>query len=126
MRSMMIGINRVLAGAVVLTFCLFSTAWSVDQIAGDAANGRRLYLAVGCFECHGRHGQGGNFNYPAPVLAQTLLPLEAFKALVRLGPNDMPAYVEQVLSDQDVADIHAFLRSLPGRRPTKDIPLLNQ
>jgi hypothetical protein len=30
------------------------------------------------------------------------------------------------LSDQEAADIHAFLRSLPGRRPVKDIPLLNQ
>lgn len=94
--------------------------------AGDAVNGRRLFLAVGCFECHGRSGQGGRFNYPAPALAQTPLPLVAFRALVRAGPNDMPAYAERVLSDQDVADIHAFLQSLPGRRPAKDIPLLNQ
>jgi hypothetical protein len=31
-----------------------------------------------------------------------------------------------VLSDKEAADIHAFLRSLPGRRPPKDFPLLNQ
>ena len=82
-------------------------------------------LAVGCFTCHGRSGQGGSYNGPAPALAETKLPLEAFKVFVRLGPNDMPAYTESVLSDKDTTDILAFLRSLPGRRPAKDIPLLN-
>lgn len=119
--------NEGLGSAVAaLMLCVCSSVWSGDKPAGDATNGRRIYLAVGCYECHGRQGQGGHFNYPAPVLARTQLPLEAFKALVRLGPNDMPAYTERVLSDRDVADIHAFLHSLPGQRPTKDVPLLNQ
>ena len=100
-------------------------AWAQTAPAGDASNGKRVYLAVGCFTCHGRSGQGGSYNYPAPALAETKLPLEAFKVFVRLGPNDMPAYTESVLSDNDTADIFAFLRSLPGRRPAKDIPLLN-
>ena len=111
-------------GLAMLGAC--SAAWPQSSPAGDAANGKRVYLAVGCFTCHGRSGQGGALNYPASVLAQTALPLEAFRALVRVGPNDMPAYSENVLSDKDLADIHAFLRSLPGRRPAKDIPLLNQ
>jgi mono/diheme cytochrome c family protein len=100
-------------------------AWS-QSAQGDAASGKRVYLAVGCFTCHGRSGQGGAMNYPAPALAQTALPVEAFNTLVRVGPNDMPAYSESVLSDKELADIHAFLRSLPGRRPAKDYPLLNQ
>ena len=37
----------------------------------------------------------------------------------------MPAYSEKVLTDQQVADIYAFVQSLPGRRNPKDIPLLN-
>ena len=103
-----------------------NAAWSQTAPAGDAANGKRVYLAVGCFTCHGRSAQGGRYNYPAPALADTKLPLEAFKVFLRVGPNDMPAYAESVLSDKDAADILAFLRSLPGRRPAKDIPLLNQ
>lgn len=39
--------------------------------------------------------------------------------------NDMPPYPEDFLSDKDVADIYAFWRALPGRRPVKDIPLPN-
>jgi mono/diheme cytochrome c family protein len=110
---------------VALTLAGAGAGWCADEPTGDAVKGRHLYLTVGCFECHGRAGQGGRFNYPAPALAQMPLPLLAFRALVRAGPNDMPAYAEQVLSDQDVADILAFLRSLPGPRPPQGIPLLN-
>jgi mono/diheme cytochrome c family protein len=92
----------------------------------DVANGKRAYLAVGCFTCHGRAGQGGAYNYPAPALAQTRLPVEAFTVIVRAGPNDMPAYSDAVLSDKELADIHAFLRSLAGRRSASELPILNQ
>jgi len=115
---------NVALGLAALGAC--SAAWSQNPPSADAANGKRAYLAVGCFTCHGRSGQGGAMNYPAPALAQTALPFEAFKIFVRVGPKDMPAYSEKVLSDKDLADIHAFLRSLPGRRPAKEIPLLNQ
>jgi mono/diheme cytochrome c family protein len=102
-----------------------STAVAQDAPAGDAANGRRLYIAVGCFTCHGRSGQGGSFNYPTPPLARTAWPVEALRAFLRVGVNDMPAYAREVLSDEQVADIHAFLRSLPASRAAADIALLN-
>ena len=103
----------------------FAFASSAQEAAGDAANGAKVYVAVGCFTCHGRSGQGGNFNYVTPVLAKIQWPVEALRAFLRVGVNDMPAYSKEVLSDSQVADIHAFLRSLPGPRPTADIPQLN-
>ena len=99
---------------------------SPAEEAGDAANGKRVYLADGCFTCHGRAGQGGALNYPAPPLAQLEMPVEAFVAFLREAPNDMPAYSAEVLSDREAADIHAFLRALPGRGPASEFPLLNQ
>ena len=102
------------------------SARAQDASAGDPANGKRIYLADGCFECHGRAGQGGAFNYPAPPLAQIEMPVESFQAFLREAPNDMPTYSTAVLSDSEAADIYAFLRSLPGRKPVKDFPLLNQ
>ena len=51
--------------------------------------------------------------------------IEALRAFLRVGVNDMPAYARQVLSDEQVADIHAFLSSLPASRSAADIPLLN-
>jgi mono/diheme cytochrome c family protein len=100
-------------------------AFSQDAPQGDAAAGKRIYLADGCFTCHGRAGQGGAYNGPAPILAHTALPFEGFKGYVRNTAGDMPTYSEAVLSDKDVADIYAFVESLPGPRSAKDIPLLN-
>jgi mono/diheme cytochrome c family protein len=93
---------------------------------GDAASGQRIYLADGCFECHGRVGEGGAFLGPAPAIARVELPAESFVAFLRDAPNDMPTYSASVLSDKEATDIYAFLQSLPGRKPVKDFPLLNQ
>ena len=120
---------RVFAAAFVCTAAMFGAGWSgaqaQDAPAGDAAKGKAVFLKEACFTCHGRAGQGGAYNGPAPVLAQTALPLEAFRAQIRNPVNDVPAYSDAVLSDKDIADIYAFVKSLPGSRSPKDIPILN-
>jgi mono/diheme cytochrome c family protein len=117
--------------AVVAVVVIFlaggrNAAIAQDQPAGDPVNGKRIYLADGCFECHGRAGQGGAMNYQTPALAKLELPVESFVAFLRAAPNDMPAFSAAVLSDKDATDIYAFLQSLPGRQPVKNFPLLNQ
>src|SRR5712672_1045342 len=96
-----------------------------DAPPGDAAEGKRHYLATGCFTCHGRSGQGGAMNGPAPILAKTAMPFDGFKGQLRQPSNDMPAYSEKVMTDKQIADIYAFVESLPGPRPTKDMKILN-
>jgi mono/diheme cytochrome c family protein len=118
--------TAVLAAAVFATIGFSPAALAQNAPIGDTANGKRVYLADGCFMCHGRAGQGGAMNYPAPAIAQVEMPVESFVAFLRDAPNDMPAYSTAVLSDKEAADIHAFLQSLPGRKPAKDFPLLNQ
>jgi mono/diheme cytochrome c family protein len=110
--------------AAALALGGFSLGSGAQEPVGDAANGAKVYVAVGCFTCHGRSGQGGNFNYVTPVLAKIQWPVEALRAFLRIGVNDMPAYSKEVLSDQQIADVHAFLRSLPGPRSTSEIPQL--
>src|SRR6202451_4152058 len=87
----------------------FAAAQAQDAPAGDAANGKRIYLADGCFTCHGRSGQGGAYNGPAPILAHTALPFDGFAGQVRNPVNDMPSFSNAVLSDKDMADIYAFV-----------------
>ena len=103
----------------------FAPARAQDAPPGDAANGQRVYIADGCFTCHGRSGQGGAFNGPAPSLAKTEMPFDGFKAQLRDPANDMPAYSTAVLSDQEIADMYAFVQSLPAARSAKDISILN-
>ena len=112
--------------AAALTLNAFEVpARAGDAPPGDAVNGKRTYLAVGCMYCHGRAGQGGAMNYPAPPLARTELPLDGFQGVLRDSLRDMPAYTESVLANNEIADIYAFLQSLPGPRPAKDIAILN-
>ena len=122
-RSLSIGASLI-AGALVIGAAVVP-ARAQDGPRGDTANGKRVYLAVGCMYCHGRAGQGGAMNYPAPPLAKTELPFDGFKGVLRDSLRDMPAYTEAVLADKDIADIYAFLQSLPGRRPSKEITILN-
>jgi mono/diheme cytochrome c family protein len=124
-------LHRLLIGmclAMLLDVCGAGLHTAVAQEAptGDARNGKRLYLATGCFECHGRVGEGGAFNGPAPVLAGSELPFESFKYQLREPLNDMPAYSEAVLADNDVLDIFAYVKTLPGPRPPVEFPLLRE
>lgn len=108
----------VYAGAAVQPAC------AQDAPAGDAAEGKRIYLRVGCFTCHGRSGQGGALNGPAPILAQTAMPWEGFVNQLRHPLNEMPAYAEIVMPEKQIADIYAFLQSLPGPLPgAKDMAI---
>ena len=119
--------NRLLAAGCAAALSLYgamAAGRAQDAPLGDAVNGKRVYLATGCFECHGRSGQGGAFNGPAPILAKTALPFDAFKAQMRNPSNDMPAYSEKVMPDRQLADIYAYLQALPGPRPVKDISIL--
>jgi mono/diheme cytochrome c family protein len=90
---------------------------------GDAANGKRLFMTVGCYECHGTTGAGGG---PAgPRLAPNPLPFIAVKAKVRTASGRMPVFSEAVLKDSEIADIYAYLRSIPTGKSGRDIDLLN-
>ena len=93
-----------------------------DAPAGNAENGRRLYEDFGCWACHGREGQGG---VAGPRVGPDPIPFAVMTRYVRRPGGQMPPYTEQVVSDQNLADIYAFLRSLPQPRPVGEIPLLN-
>jgi ubiquinol-cytochrome c reductase cytochrome c subunit len=90
---------------------------------GNAENGKRIFLKIGCYECHGTVGQGtlaGARIGPPRLNLQTLL------RYVRRPAGQMPAFTEKVLSDQELTDIFAYLKSIPEPAPVKDVPLLNQ
>ncbi len=90
--------------------------------AGSAEKGKTAYAQHGCWQCHGFAGQGG---VTGPKLAPDPMPLEAMSAFVRNTRGGMPPYQKAILSDADLADIHAYLQSLPKARDYKSIPLLN-
>jgi ubiquinol-cytochrome c reductase cytochrome c subunit len=91
--------------------------------SGNAKAGRQTFVAVGCFECHGYSGQGAETG---PRLAPGPMPLAAFRQFVRTPPASMPHYSRKVLSDDEVADIHAYLASIPKPKSSQEIPILRK
>ena len=91
--------------------------------AASAEKGKAAFVKNGCWQCHGFMGQGG---IAGPKIGPDPIPLPALNAFLRNSNGAMPPYMEAVLSNEDVADIHAYLQSLPKPVDYKSIPLLNQ
>jgi len=91
-------------------------------VAADAGKGQTAFMKYGCWQCHGTVGQGG---VTGPKLAPDPIPLEAMSAFIRSSNRQMPPYREQVLPNEDLADIHTYLSSIPKPPDYKTIPILN-
>jgi mono/diheme cytochrome c family protein len=103
-----------------------------DASAGEAAAGERLVTLYGCTECHGPDLGGTTFidgmpfaRVPAPNLTAGApggaFTDEEFETAVRHGIGRdgrklfvMPSQDYTYLSDDDVADILAYVRTLPA------------
>lgn len=92
------------------------------QPSGNAAHGKQLFAVDGCYECHGYQGEGGGFD--GPKLAPDPLPYSFVLRQLRSPLRAMPVYTSEVLSDGDVADIYAYLRSIPPAKSVAAIPML--
>ena len=93
-----------------------------QQKAGDVANGKQIYMRNGCYQCHGTVGQGG---LAGARLAQTKMTLAGFTAYVRNPPpGSMPPFRAKVMSDQELADVFAYVQSVPPPVPLANIPIL--
>src|SRR5262245_52621489 len=80
--------------------------------AADATKGKAAYLKFGCWQCHGTEGQGSPVTSQGKVLAPDPMPLETFIAFVRSTNRAMPPYSEQIVSDEDLTDMHAYLSTI--------------
>jgi mono/diheme cytochrome c family protein len=101
-----------------------STAYAQDKSpVGSAERGFHAYMKYQCYTCHGTVGQGADRG-TGPKLAPNPFPFAAFELQVRRPRQDMPAYRKEFVSDQELADIHAYVASIKPGPEVKDIPLL--
>ena len=115
--------QRSLAVVRIATLFLPVLAAAQSASSGNADNGKRLFLRDGCWECHGFAGQGGR---DGARIGATSLTLQGVIRYVRRPTGSMPAFTDKLISDQELTDIYAYLKSLPPVKAAKDVPLLNQ
>lgn len=106
-----------------ITIFLLAAAAMAQTPPGDMKRGKDLFTKYSCYACHGFSGQNGNGARLVPMkFAQA-----AFIAYVRNPPraNQMPSYSAKVLADSDLADIYAYIKSLPDSAPPPaTVPIL--
>jgi mono/diheme cytochrome c family protein len=102
----------------------FSTAMLGQQTPGDAARGKDYFTKYTCYGCHGFSAQNGPGRNRLNPMTFTLA---GFIGAVRApGNTQMPTYSAKVISDQQLADIWTYVKTLPNAPDAKDIPLLQQ
>lgn len=89
--------------------------------AGNIEKGKETFKKFGCSACHGYTAQGGT----GPRLAQNPITYAAFVRYVSRPKRSMPPYGDQ-LKESELADIFAFIKSVPPSPAPKDIPMLNE
>lgn len=83
---------------------------------GDAGRGQDLYT-VHCAQCHGGTGEGGVSGAQATVPgARGRDPILIAQA-VRTGPFQMPPFDTDLIADEELDDLVAFLEDRPSNSP---------
>ena len=120
--------------SIVLPLAVIGFSLSVSlaqELEGNVESGKKLYNAYSCYACHGYTGETARVR-----LNPLLFTLPDFIDYLRDPPEmpggfgmgfSMPAYAGPDVSEQDLADVYAYVSSLPSTSlDLEDIPLLNE
>src|SRR5262245_17621391 len=91
-----------------------SFALGQNAPTGNAANGKQLFEKQNCYYCHGTAAQGGR---DGARIAATPLTVAQFTRYVRRPTGAMPAFTAKLLTDEQLADVYAYVKSLPAAQP---------
>jgi cytochrome c oxidase subunit 2 len=83
---------------------------------GNPANGQNLFFSLGCNVCHGDQGEG----LVGPTIAMTIVPLDRVITQYREPLEAMTEFPPDQVSDDEIADIYAWLQTVP-RPPDADV-----
>src|SRR6202035_120785 len=87
----------VFAGTLVLSAIgLVGQATQASKLskaqAGNIESGKRAFTKYGCYECHGREGQGSAVT--GPRVGPDPVPFEVFAQYLRKPAGEMPPYTD--------------------------------
>jgi len=91
----------------LLSLCALIAACSSEGLTADAASTQTLYTS-NCASCHGSDGQSGSARRNAAGVADQNP--SSVVNIMQTGEDEMPSF--SGLSDQQLADILGYLKSL--------------
>lgn len=116
----------VLAAALGLC-AICGTAVAQRPAEGDAARGKQLFYAHGCYACHGYNGETGARDLVgtgSPIVENVDVFLAFLRARAGLAPlfpsTQMPSYSQNALDDAAARDIFAYIRTFELDAPSID------
>ena len=104
----------VLMLALIFPSGRFQTASKPEAGSGDPEAGKVTWGKAECRACHGDQGQGTSI---APRLAPPGLDLLAMMHYVRQPNGNMLPFPVELISDRELIDIYAYLKSLAPPKP---------
>jgi mono/diheme cytochrome c family protein len=113
--------TKIFSSAALALTLFSSLPAAAQELAAAAERGQQTFMRVGCYQCHGSNGQGNNAG---PALTPETLPPQVIAIFIRSTPGRMPVYPEEVLSDNEIADIVAFLKTVPPPPSADNIDVL--
>ena len=123
-------VNWIVGVSVALVLGVIAPARAQQTpsvVTGSAAEaiekGKQNFVTYACYACHGYAGQGSDVG---PRIDTTRLTLQGLVNFVRKPARRMPPFrTERQISNAALAEIYAFLKSVPPPPDPKSIPLLN-
>ena len=101
--------RRALFVASVLTLgFVLAAGTALAQGSGDPVKGKTLWEAKNCKSCHGPNGEG---KYAGPRAGDGKTAADWIKQ-ARTPRQNMPAYDEKHISDQDLTDMTAYMQTV--------------
>jgi len=119
----------VLAGGLTATGITDAQELAADS-AGNAIAGQRIYFEHACYSCHGYTGETG---VRALVGSGFLFNEALFMNFLRLRADQnptlpstqMPNYPEESLSDAEIKDLYAYIKTFRSNTPAlESVPTL--
>jgi mono/diheme cytochrome c family protein len=125
----MLVFNRIVSVAVALLLSVVAPVRAQQAPSATAGGaeaiekGKQNFVTYACYACHGYAGQGSDVG---PRIDTTRLTLQGLVNFVRKPARRMPPFrTERQISNAALAEIYAFLKSVPPPPDPKSIPLLN-
>jgi mono/diheme cytochrome c family protein len=122
MRNIVKGGTLAAAALVAVAAYVESAAQQSSSVVGDAQRGAPLFSdKYNCYACHGFDAQSGERRLVPMNYTQ-----DGFITFVQKSPlPQMPAFPDA--SQQDLADIYAYIKSIPADAPPiDDLPALRE